>query len=138
MAEQKKTRQTVVSTKATTNYSFIIEKGVPVGIQVEKPSSNITYFFKPEEGQQEVTEKIIKNAIKAFLECNMKGLEIFLTCCQNLDEGNKYKELAAKLFREYWNELYNSMIADSIFRKDFSIDEILSQDFDFFKEYKIK
>jgi len=131
----KKANQKIISTKLCTNYSFLIQNRNLLGILVENSEESVFYSFNPEEDVPKVNNEILEAALKALLKSNSAGFDILSVCFYGLKEQDEYREIAVKVFKDYWNELYNLVIADTAFERDTSFSS-LEETYDFWNENK--
>lgn len=125
----------IISTKLCTNYSFLIENRKLLGIIVENSEGSGFYSFNPEGDAPKVNKEILEAALKALLKSNSTGFDILSVCFSGLKEQDEYFAIAVKVFKDYWNELYNLVIADTAFKRDISFNS-LEKTFDFWTENK--
>ena len=125
--------QKVISTKLTTNYNVIFEDCKLLGIFVEDSTGSTLYYFDDQGKQPKVTRDILENALRALLSYNHKGFDLLCACFYDLKQKEEYFSIAIKVFKEHWNELYNLVIADDVFQRERSFDEIDVM-YDFFAE----
>ena len=131
-----KANQNIISTKSCTNYSFLIQKRKLLGILVESSEESVFYSFNPEEDVPKVNNEILEAALKALLKSNAAGFDIISTVCfYGLKEQKEYEAIAVKVFKDYWNELYNLVLADTVFERDISF-KSLEETYDFWDENK--
>ena len=127
--------QKTISTKLSTDYSFVVENQKLLGIIVENSKESVFYSFDSASKEPKVTNEILESALKALLKTNQLGFDIILLCFYELKQRHEYYDIAVKVFKEYWNELYNMVIADTVFERDTSFDSI-ANNFDFWEENK--
>lgn len=136
MPKQANKRQTqkIISTKLSTNYSIILQDGKLVGILVENAKESNLYYFNPKGNQLKVTNLILKKALEAFLRSNTFGFDtLYVLFCEL--RYSEYMSIAETVFKNYWNELYNLAIADTIFKREVTFDN-LNKTYNFFEENK--
>ncbi|MBQ8044211.1 MAG: hypothetical protein IJ272_08745 [Clostridia bacterium] len=122
-----------ISTKQNINYNFIIKSSILLAISVETEKERITYYFEPQGNQHKVNVQIFEVALKALLRCNSGGFDILCACFYGLKEQEEYFKIAIKVFKEHWNKLYNLAIANDVFNRPHSL-ENLDKTYDFFSE----
>ena len=127
--------QKIISTKLSTNYSVILQDGKLVGIIVEKADESTFYYFNPKGNEPRVTNWILKKALAALLRSNPVGFDILAVLFYELRKHKEYIPIVEKVFKEYWNELYNLAVADTIFNRQVGFDD-LGKTYDFFEEKK--
>lgn len=120
-----------ISSKLSTNYTVIFDENGPLGIRVENETSSF-YFFDASKGEPTADDNIIKEAFRAILSRDIHDLEIILV---SLKSSDRYFNIACEIFKEHWNNLYNSIIADTVFERKISFDTI-DKTYDFFEEHK--
>lgn len=125
--------QKIFSTKLETNYSFIFQNGKLMGIRVEAPEEDILYYLNPEGEQPKVSNDILENALMALLSSNMDGFDILCQCFYGLKKEEEYFNIAVNVYKKYWNKLYNLVIADDVFERGHSFEQ-LDKTYDFFAE----
>ena len=130
-----KANQKIISTKSCTNYSFLIQNRKLLGILVENSEESVFYSFNPEEDVPKVNNEIFEAALKALLKSNAASFDILSECFYGLKEQDEYLAIAVKVFKDYWNELYNLVIADTAFKRDRSF-RTLEKKYDFWNENK--
>lgn len=130
-----KANQKIISTKLCTNYSFLIQNQKLLGILEERAEESVFYSFNPEDNLPKVNSEILENALKALLKSNSADFDILSVCFYGLKEQDEYRKLAVKVFKDYLNELYNSVIADTAFERDTSFSS-LEKTYDFWNENK--
>lgn len=118
----------VLSTKQPVNYSIITRLGAVIGVEEESVEGNTSYYFVPEQGQKKLTLHVLEKALRVMLSSNISAFEIFYL---NLDT-DEYKNVARALFKEHWNRLYNTCIADEVFERKNTL-ETIHEKYDFFK-----
>lgn len=119
-----KANQKIISTKLCTNYSFLIQNRNLLGILVENSEESVFYSFNPEEDVPKVNSEILEAALKALLKYNAAGFDILSVCFYELKEQEEYRAIAVKVFKDYWNELNNLVIADTAFERDTSFSSL--------------
>ena len=129
----KKTNQKTISTKVCTDYSFLIQNQKLLGIHVENSEGSVFYSFNPEDDGPKVDNAILETALKALIRSNADSFDILAVCFLEFKEQVEYYEIAVKVFKEYWNELYNLAIADTVFKRDTSFSS-LEETYDFWSE----
>lgn len=122
-----------ISTKQNINYSFIIKSNRLLAISVETEKEIISYYFEPQKDQHKVSVQIFEAALRSLLRCNCDGFDILCTCFYGLKEQEEYLKIAIKVFKEHWNKLYNLAIANDIFNRQHSLED-LNKIYDFFSE----
>lgn len=127
--------QKIISTRLGTNYSFVIQNRKLLGILIESSEESVFYSFNPEEDVPKVNNEILEAALKALLKSNHAGFDILSVCFYGLKEQEEYLAIAVKIFKDYWNELYNLVIADTAFERESSFDSF-EKTFDFWEERK--
>lgn len=85
--------------------------------------------------QGKVNNEVLEAALKALLKSNSAGFDILSVCFYELKEQDEYRAIAVKVFKDYWNELYNLAIADTAFERDISFSS-LEKTYDFWNENK--
>jgi len=120
-----------ISSKLSTNYTIILQKNEPLGILVENETASF-YFFDESKGKPIADDNLIKEAFRAILSRDVKELELLLVLPKS---SNRYFNIACEIFKEHWNDLYNSIIADAIFERKITFDTI-DKTYDFFEEHK--
>ena len=125
-----------ITTKLSTNYTFLLQEGKMIGITVEEPDSVQTYYFHPKENEPKVTEDIYKSAMKTLIGTNPAYFDIIASCIHPADTNvtvDQRAKISEEVFKEHWNMLYNLVIADFVFKREISLDNLDAQ-YDFFKE----
>lgn len=120
-----------ISTKQDINYSFVIKSNRLLAISVETEKESTSYYFEPQENQEKVNAQIFESALKSLLCCNSAGFDILCACFYGLKEQEEYFKIAIKVFKEHWNKLYNLAIANDVFNRPHSL-ENLDKIYDFF------
>lgn len=128
------TNQKIISTKLSTNYSFIFQDSNLMGILVEEPTESKIYYFASVEKEPKVTDLIFEDALRALISSNPKGFDILACCFLGIDPDEEMFNKAISIFKEHWNELYNLVIADDVFERGHCFNDIGTQKFDFFKK----
>lgn len=127
--------QKIISTKLSTNYSFIFQSGELRGILVEAPIESKIYYFDSVEEEPKVTDAILEEALKELLSSNPMGFDILACCFLGKESDNKKFNTAVRVFKEHWNKLYNLVIADDVFGRRHSLADINDvKTYDFFKK----
>lgn len=117
-----------LTTQLSTNYSFTFKDGKPVSI-VRNCGDRTVYYFNPDKDQLMVTDEILKEALRMMIGCNLAAFEILYVC---LDK-QEYRDIAIKVFKEHWNSLYNTVVADDVFQREPSFESV-DEKHDFFAE----
>ena len=127
--------QTVISTYASTNYSFVLQKGKAVGILVEGNGEKNFYTFNKDDEFPTVDNQLLEVAFKALIRANANGFDILQVCFFGFEEEEEYRNIATKVFKEYINELYNSACADDAFERPVNLSSI-GETYDFWEDFK--
>jgi len=125
--------QRIIGTKLSTNYSILFQDCKLVGILVESSTEKVLYYFASEGKQPQITTEIFENALKALISTNPSAFDIFCSCFYSSKEEEEYYNIAIKVFKEHWNKLYNLVIADDVFERGHSFDNI-NKTYDFFEK----
>ena len=125
--------QKIISTKLSTNYSFLFQDGKLIGILVEEPIESRIYYFDSENKEPKVTDSIFEDALRALISSNPKGFDILSCCFLGIDSNNSKYDIALKVFKEHWNKLYNLVVSNDVFDREDSLDA-LGKAYDFFKK----
>ena len=136
MAEQKNIGKKLISTQADINYSFILQTGRPMGILVEEGSKRTLYHFDAQRGTPVITDEILRSAFKALFKVDIHQLELFLACCESLEQYDEYWKIAEEIFREHLNDIYNSITGGNVFHRELTFNNI-GKTYDFFADFKI-
>lgn len=128
-------KRKIISTKQSVDYSFVFQECKLHAILVERDDGNTLYYFEPQEKQPKVNSEILESALKALLKINSAGFDIIKVCFYGLKQQEEYLSLANKVFKDFWNELYNLVVADEIFGRENSLDT-KSEIYNFFEEGK--
>lgn len=123
----------ISTTKPSTNYSFIVQAGKLFGILEEGSDGNHMYYFNPEGDQQGVNNDIVEKALRVLVRTNADDFDILSSCFLRTNEGEEYFAIAIKVFKEYWNKLYNLVIADDVFERGHFFNNI-DATYDFFEK----
>jgi len=128
--------QKIISSKNIVKHSIIIRNGKPFAI-ITADTNDRLYYFNPYYGNEKqkyiVTETILENALSSLLRTNIAGFEIVCMCFYGLKQQEEYFAVARKVYKEFFNELYNMTIADDIFKRERDFKN-LSTEYDFFEE----
>lgn len=120
-------KQEVIFT--TTEYVICFDKKLMKIAYVAVPD-DATYFH--------FSDEILEKALRAFCRTNWKDFDI-MTCWFYLaseTEKERYLNVAKKVFKSFFNELYNSLIADDVFGRDTSLASV-DKVYDFFEDFNI-
>lgn len=123
----------IIGTRLCTNYTFLVQKQEVLGILVESPEKSILYSFDSDEKFPKVDNEVLEAALKSLLKSDVGKLDLIATFLSRKSE--EYFEIAVKVFKDYWNELYNSVIADCVFEREITFDN-LEKKYDFWDENK--
>ena len=123
----------IFTTKQSINYGVTFSQGKPESIIKEDESGTTTYFFDPTADQEKVTVEIFEEAMKGMIRSNLPGFEILYICLHD----RTYQSIAIKVFKEHWNSLYNTVVADVTLRRKKSLNEI-GVTYDFFEGSKFE
>ena len=124
---------TLISSKHDTNYTFATKAQRLQEIWVEENGTTTKYYFEPTENEKRVTRELLERALESLLCSNPAGFDILQVCFYDLKEQQEYLAIAIKVFKEYWNKLYNLVIADDVFGRKTSIAS--EELYDFFKDF---
>lgn len=113
------------------NFGVLFEHGKVKSIAVFTPDGSGEYHFNPKEGQQGITDGLLKEALTAMIGNNIAAFEMIYTTF----EKQEYRDIAQQVFKEHWNNLYNTVVADDIFGREVAFSSICKV-FDFFEEKK--
>lgn len=111
------------------NYSVMFEEGKLHSVVFNGDFTRTVYHFNPKEGQQGVTDELLKEALSAMIGSNTFAFEMIYTAF----EKQEYRDIAQQVFKEHWNNLYNTIVADDVFGREIDFSSIC-QKHDFFKE----
>lgn len=112
-------------------YDFLFEKGRLHSIGICTPETSAIYYCRPEDGQQGISEELLKDALRYMIGRNINSFEIIYTAF----EKQEYRDIAQQVFKEHWNNLYNTVVADDVFGREVAFGSICKV-YDFFEEQK--
>lgn len=125
--------KSILTTKQSMNYGVTFNQGRPESIIVEDENGVTTeYSVSLTAGKEQVTIEILEQALKAMLRSNLAAFEILYVCLHD----TTYREIATNVFKEYWNELYNTVVAGDIFQRENTVAEI-NKTYDFFEKSRV-
>lgn len=85
-----------------------------------------------------ITDEVVAKALTAFVHGNQAGFDILMTFFYSSPQQERYLSIAVRVFKDFWNELYNSLAADEVFGRDISSFENVDKKYDFFEDFDIK
>lgn len=97
-----------ISFKPNTSYEFLFKDSMFIGVLVKTPTESKTYYLAG-EGEETLTDDILKSALKAFAEMDFEGFDKIVT----LFLYDK-RALAQEIIKEKIEQLSSSLTAEGM------------------------